>query len=391
MNPLPGLELSLNANIQSAKFDSTVAAGDGAVIGGIEKGNRLPTVQIPIRCYGDLWAARQRQARLVDHRKRAAHRRSLRRAGGSGSRSGLGAECLFLRPITQASGSGINDIGHCSFPPTPRQSVGELELGERPAGVTLRQEPVRLEPKLSIDRERGLRARSATTSASPDHRLTLRHSFASEPEVVMHRPPAAPPPARAPATQTCGDGSVILATDACPAPPPPPPPPLRTPSAGDRLHPDLRKRQAAGPPFPSLSAARSHRSGGVSLAPAILKAAPMGSTSHIAVIGAGVFGAWTAHHLRRAGHRVDADRRIRDRSTAALVGRRIADDARGLWRRRNLHPHGARSLAQWKDLSAIAACRSSSPTACCLLPQGRGLSRPIACRAPQSSACRARR
>jgi hypothetical protein len=45
----------------------------------------------------------------------------------------------------------------------------------------------------------------------------------------FHRPappayvaPPAPPP---PATQTCPDGSVILATDTCPAPPPPPPPP----------------------------------------------------------------------------------------------------------------------------------------------------------------------
>jgi outer membrane receptor protein involved in Fe transport len=37
--------------------------------------------------------------------------------------------------------------------------------------------------------------------------------------------PVAPAPAPAPvATQTCADGSVILATDACPAAPPPPPP-----------------------------------------------------------------------------------------------------------------------------------------------------------------------
>jgi iron complex outermembrane recepter protein len=36
-------------------------------------------------------------------------------------------------------------------------------------------------------------------------------------------PPPPPPPA-APATQTCPDGAVILATDTCPAPPPPPPP-----------------------------------------------------------------------------------------------------------------------------------------------------------------------
>jgi opacity protein-like surface antigen len=37
-------------------------------------------------------------------------------------------------------------------------------------------------------------------------------------------PPPPPPPPPAPATQTCADGSVILATSVCPAPPPPPPP-----------------------------------------------------------------------------------------------------------------------------------------------------------------------
>ena len=40
------------------------------------------------------------------------------------------------------------------------------------------------------------------------------------------------------------------------------------------------------------------------LAPAVLRAAKPGSAAHVAVIGAGVFGAWTAEHLRRAGHRV---------------------------------------------------------------------------------------
>ena len=38
-------------------------------------------------------------------------------------------------------------------------------------------------------------------------------------------PQPAPPPPPPPATQTCPDGSVILATDMCPPPPPPPPPP----------------------------------------------------------------------------------------------------------------------------------------------------------------------
>lgn len=43
---------------------------------------------------------------------------------------------------------------------------------------------------------------------------------------------AAPPPPPPPATQTCADGSVILATDVCPTPPPPPPPPVVTPERG---------------------------------------------------------------------------------------------------------------------------------------------------------------
>ena len=44
--------------------------------------------------------------------------------------------------------------------------------------------------------------------------------------------PPPPPPPPPPATQTCPDGSVILATDACPAPPPPPPPPEPAPERG---------------------------------------------------------------------------------------------------------------------------------------------------------------
>jgi len=49
--------------------------------------------------------------------------------------------------------------------------------------------------------------------------------------VVVPPPPVVetPPP---PATQTCPDGSVILATDVCPAPPPPPPPPPPAPERG---------------------------------------------------------------------------------------------------------------------------------------------------------------
>jgi iron complex outermembrane recepter protein len=50
------------------------------------------------------------------------------------------------------------------------------------------------------------------------------------PPPVVAPPP--PPPAPPPATQTCADGTVILATDTCPAPPPPPPPPPPAPERG---------------------------------------------------------------------------------------------------------------------------------------------------------------
>lgn len=55
-----------------------------------------------------------------------------------------------------------------------------------------------------------------------------------EPAPPVYEAPIAPPPPppAPPATQTCADGSVILATDVCPAPPPPPPPPAPAPERG---------------------------------------------------------------------------------------------------------------------------------------------------------------
>ena len=50
--------------------------------------------------------------------------------------------------------------------------------------------------------------------------------------VQVAPPPPPPPPPAPPPTQTCPDGSVIPATDACPAPPPPPPPPPPAPERG---------------------------------------------------------------------------------------------------------------------------------------------------------------
>ncbi len=52
------------------------------------------------------------------------------------------------------------------------------------------------------------------------------------PAPVVPAAPPPPPPPPPPATQTCPDGSVILATETCPVPPPPPPPPPPAPERG---------------------------------------------------------------------------------------------------------------------------------------------------------------
>ena len=76
--------------------------------------------------------------------------------------------------------------------------------------------------------------------APPEQRFeTTRHQLMAGVGIrfggVAAPPPvdvvAPPPPPVAPATQTCPNGSVILATDVCPLPPAPPPPP---PPPGER-------------------------------------------------------------------------------------------------------------------------------------------------------------
>ncbi|MBA2466761.1 MAG: FAD-dependent oxidoreductase [Sphingomonas sp.] len=94
--------------------------------------------------------------------------------------------------------------------------------------------------------------------------------------------------------------------------------------------------------------------GGAAVLPAIAKTAPRGSPSHVVVIGAGVFGAWTAHHLRRAGHRVtliDAYGPAHSRASSGGESRmtRAAYGADAIYTRMAMD-----SLTQWKDLSTVS-------------------------------------
>ncbi|MFL6724066.1 MAG: FAD-dependent oxidoreductase [Sphingomicrobium sp.] len=90
------------------------------------------------------------------------------------------------------------------------------------------------------------------------------------------------------------------------------------------------------------------------LAPAVLRAARPGSAAHIAVIGAGVFGAWTAEHLRRAGHRVTLVDMAGPANSRASSGGE-SRMTRGAYGKDEIYTRMAfASLSEWKALSAVS-------------------------------------
>jgi glycine/D-amino acid oxidase-like deaminating enzyme len=84
------------------------------------------------------------------------------------------------------------------------------------------------------------------------------------------------------------------------------------------------------------------------------KPMPSKGAEHIAVVGAGVFGAWTAHHLQLAGHRVtliDAWGPAHSRASSGGESRLT----RAAYGKDAIYTRMARdSLPQWKALSAVS-------------------------------------
>lgn len=110
-----------------------------------------------------------------------------------------------------------------------------------------------------------------------------------------------------------------------------------------------------GSPFPPLTR-RSllAGAGGAAVLPAVAKAAQSGSKGLLVVVGAGVFGAWTAVHLLRAGHRVtllDAWGPAHSRASSGGESRmtRAAYGKDSIYTRMALD-----SLREWKALSAVS-------------------------------------
>lgn len=94
--------------------------------------------------------------------------------------------------------------------------------------------------------------------------------------------------------------------------------------------------------------------GGVAVSGAVANAAQVSGRSHVVIVGAGVFGSWTAHHLRQAGHRVtliDAHGPAHSRASSGGESRMT----RAAYGRDEIYTRMAHdSLPQWKALSAVS-------------------------------------
>ncbi len=131
------------------------------------------------------------------------------------------------------------------------------------------------------------------------------------------------------------------------------------PAADGRHHRPAEVRQLTVGGGPSGTPLMTRRSaiGGMTagaLAPAVLRAAKPGSAAHVAVIGAGVFGAWTAEHLRRAGHRVTLVDMAGPANSRASSGGE-SRMTRGAYGKDEIYTRMAfASLPEWKALSDTA-------------------------------------
>jgi glycine/D-amino acid oxidase-like deaminating enzyme len=94
--------------------------------------------------------------------------------------------------------------------------------------------------------------------------------------------------------------------------------------------------------------------GGATVSPALSRPYKRGMKDHVAVVGAGVFGAWTAHHLQNQGHRVtliDAWGPAHSRASSGGESRLT----RAAYGKDAIYTRMAKdSLPPWKALSAVS-------------------------------------
>ncbi len=220
-HPIDGLDLSFAGTLLNSEFDSTVIGGTPpAVIGGIRKGNRLPTVPkytiAASATYGTHFSS------TGEWYVNGSVQRIGNRYTQPSDQEPAGVKGLtFFDPLTGLSGVVPTALGTFKLPAYTLVdgSVGlKWDSGLEIVGYV--KNIFDKNPKLSLDRERGLRARIGYNIGQPRTiGLTVRQSFGGR--VAAPPPPAPvlppPPPAAEPAP---------------PPPPPPAPPPPPPPATG---------------------------------------------------------------------------------------------------------------------------------------------------------------
>ncbi|HEY8593011.1 MAG TPA: TonB-dependent receptor [Sphingomicrobium sp.] len=223
--PLPNLEFSLSGNVQNAKFDSTVLTGTGAVLGGIEEGNRLPTVpkfQVAASTTYSQPISSDAEWSVSGSVQRVGNR--FGEPGDQVAGAGLVPNAIFFDPATGALGGRVNDIGSLRLPGYTLVNLSTAVHWFNGLDVSLYVKNLfDASPKLSIDRERGLRARFGYNIGQPRMiGLTVRKSWGAPVAVAAPTPMIAPPP------------PPPVAAPEPVAPPPPPPPPPAPVERGER-------------------------------------------------------------------------------------------------------------------------------------------------------------
>jgi outer membrane receptor protein involved in Fe transport len=193
------------------------------VIGGIEKGNRLPTVpkfQLAASAtYG------QRLTQSSEWSVTGSVQHIGNRFGEPGDQvpgAGLVGSAVFFDAVTGDSGTNSINLGSLRLPAYTLANLSAAVRWDNGLEVVAYVKNLFDEsPKLAIDRERGLRARFGYLIGQPRMiGLTVRKSFRAD-EVLPPPPPVMMPPPPPPAPVE-------------PAPPPPPPPPPPPAESGER-------------------------------------------------------------------------------------------------------------------------------------------------------------
>lgn len=218
VRPLPGLDLSVNGSLISAKFDSTVSTALGPVPG-LLKGNRLPTVpkfQMSANAAYTHQILPNADLLLTASFQHIGSRYTMPDDQEDNPRT-----VPHPSTINGANGTEVTIINFT----VPAHSLVNLSAGlEFYNGLSLTAYVNNLfdkNPKLAIDREANGNARIGWLVGQPRTMgLTVRKTFGGAPATPPPPPVmTAPPPPPAPVEQ--------------PAPPaPPPPPPAATPERG---------------------------------------------------------------------------------------------------------------------------------------------------------------